>query len=308
MHGQTGRERQARPGKIDLANAFRTVMLMEKIEHVSDTALMIAAFRAIENDREDGLVRDPFAAALAGEKGMAIAHGSSATEWMSFAIGVRSRFMDDLLLGVFDEGKVQTVVNLGAGLDTRPWRMKLPANLRWIEADFPEMLAYKSERLIGSTPGCELQRVAADVTRRDDRERIFRAVGDAPALMMTEGLLMYLPQNAITALATESVSGSGICRWIFDVSALDLMRRAHGDLVQAIESVRAEGHLEARQTVDAVLAEGWRTATFRSYTRESASVAMERIAKLVEAMETPPEQPPPDEPSGVYLLEHQPLN
>jgi hypothetical protein len=35
---------------------------------------------------------------------------------------------------------------------------------------------------------------------------------------------------------------------------------------------------------------------------------MERIAKLVEAMETPPEQPPPDEPSGVYLLEHQPLN
>jgi methyltransferase (TIGR00027 family) len=287
---------------------------MEKIEHVSDTALMVAAFRAIENDREDGLMRDPLAAALAGEKGMAIAHGSSARsastmEWMSVAIGVRSRFMDDLFLGVLQEGKVQTVVNIGAGLDTRPWRMKLPAGLRWIEADFPEMLAYKTERLAGHAPGCELQRIAADVTRPVERERIFRAVGDAPALMMTEGLLMYLPRQAITALATESVSGSGVRRWIFDVSALDLMRRAHGDMVQAIESVRAEDHLDARQTVDAILAEGWNTAVFRSYTRDSASVAMERIAKLVQSMETPPEQPPPDEPSGVWLLEYQqPLN
>jgi methyltransferase (TIGR00027 family) len=279
--------------------------VMEKIEHVSDTALMVAAFRAIENDREDGLMRDPFAAALAGEKGMALAGVASAVEWMSFAIGIRSRFVDDLLFNVFQQGKVHTVVNIGAGLDTRPWRMQLPAGMRWIEVDFPEMLAYKQERLARHAPGCELQRVAADVTRPEERERIFRAVGEAPALMMTEGLLMYLPQNTIRALATESISGSGVRQWIFDVSAFDLMRRAHGGMADALESVRAEGHLDARQTVDAILGEGWNTTIFRSYTRDSASVAMERIAKLVKSMEKPPEPAPVDEPSGVYLLECQ---
>jgi len=33
----------------------------DQIQHVSDTALMVAACRAIETARADGLVRDPFA-------------------------------------------------------------------------------------------------------------------------------------------------------------------------------------------------------------------------------------------------------
>ena len=57
---------------------------MQKIEHVSDTALMVAACRALETERADGLIRDPFAERLAGAKGMRIAHGASALEWMCF--------------------------------------------------------------------------------------------------------------------------------------------------------------------------------------------------------------------------------
>ena len=37
-----------------------------QIENVSDTALMVAACRALETERPDGLVRDPFARRLAG--------------------------------------------------------------------------------------------------------------------------------------------------------------------------------------------------------------------------------------------------
>lgn len=44
-----------------------------KIEHVSDTALMVAACRTIETELEDGQVRDAFAERLAGERGMAFA-------------------------------------------------------------------------------------------------------------------------------------------------------------------------------------------------------------------------------------------
>ncbi|HVW85101.1 MAG TPA: class I SAM-dependent methyltransferase, partial [Bryobacteraceae bacterium] len=136
---------------------------MGKIEHVSDTALMVAACRAMETVRPDGLVRDPFAASLADDKGMAIAKSSSGMEWMSFAIGIRSRFIDDLLTSELERGEIETVLNLGAGLDTRPWRMDLPSGLRWIEADYPDMIAYKRERLGDARPRCALQQIAADL-------------------------------------------------------------------------------------------------------------------------------------------------
>jgi O-methyltransferase involved in polyketide biosynthesis len=36
-----------------------------------------------------------------------------------------------------------TVLNLGAGLDTRPDRMALRSSVNWIEADLPAMIACK---------------------------------------------------------------------------------------------------------------------------------------------------------------------
>jgi O-methyltransferase involved in polyketide biosynthesis len=52
------------------------------------------------------------------------------------------------------------VVNLAAGLDTRPYRMALPSGLQWIEVDLPDLLVYKAEALAAETPVCTLQRVA----------------------------------------------------------------------------------------------------------------------------------------------------
>ena len=63
----------------------------EQIQHVSDTALMVAACRAIETARADGLVRDPFAERLAGPRGEAILHSISGWQVMCFGIGVRTR-------------------------------------------------------------------------------------------------------------------------------------------------------------------------------------------------------------------------
>ena len=58
-----------------------------EIHNVSDTALMVAACRAMETERPDGLVRDPFAARLAGERGMAIARALPMLPMMCFGIG-----------------------------------------------------------------------------------------------------------------------------------------------------------------------------------------------------------------------------
>lgn len=275
---------------------------MQKIEHVSDTALMVAACRALETERPDGLIRDPFAERLAGAKGMRIAHGASALEWMCFGVAIRSRFIDELLSTTLAQREIKTVVNLGAGLDTRPWRLKLHGDLRWMEIDFADMLEYKEELLRSEKPNCRLERLVADLSRESDRRRVFDAVGDKPALMLTEGLLMYLPRQAVGALAAESAAQSGIQQWIFDLSSPELMRRAHGDMMHEIDSVRAEDHLNGREVLDTVAANTWTIAQRRSYIHDAFAIAQERIMKLASSSEGRPDPPAPDDPSGVYFL------
>ena len=275
---------------------------MAKIEHVSDTALMVAACRAFETGRPDGLIRDPFAERLAGEKGMAIARNAAALEWMCFGVGIRSRFIDELLTSALSSGTVRTVLNLGAGLDTRPWRLDLPSDLRWIEVDFNDMLEYKAERLLDEQPRCTLEQMPADLSVASDRERVLGAVGDPPALMITEGLLMYLSRRALAAISSESAAKSHVCWWIFDVSSRELMRRAHGDLIRDIESVRAEDHLTGREILDVALSDGWKMDQFRSYARDAVKMAQNRIIKMAASLERRTRRPPHDDPSGVYLF------
>lgn len=163
------------------------------------------------------LVHDPFAATLAGEKGAALARRSDRPEWMSFGVGLRARFVDDLLTSAVRTLHCQTVLNAGAGLDTRPWRLELPNSLRWIEVDFEDMLRYKAELLCDQRPRCQVEQVPADISLPSDRERIVRMIGERPALIVTEGLLMYLPRAALAALFSDLGRRSEAFWWILDV-------------------------------------------------------------------------------------------
>jgi len=61
---------------------------------------------------------------------------------IGFGLGLRSRCLDDLLLEGLASERIPTVLSVGFGLDTRPWRLELPPELRWIEVDFADMLDY----------------------------------------------------------------------------------------------------------------------------------------------------------------------
>ena len=77
-----------------------------------------------------------------------------------------------------------TVLCLGAGLDTRPYRLALPSALVWIEVDFPATIAYKEEHLQGEVPHCRLERSGVDLAdsgaRRELLARIAERAGRVP--------------------------------------------------------------------------------------------------------------------------------
>jgi methyltransferase (TIGR00027 family) len=276
----------------------------DQIQHVSDTALMVAACRALETARADGLVRDPFAEKLAGPRGDAILHGISGWQLMCFGVGVRTRFLDDLVIETITREGIKVVLSVGAGLDTRPWRLDLPPDLRWIEADFPEMLGYKTRAMAAEEPKCRLERVAADVTSHAEREVLLAAAAGVPTLMITEGLLMYLAGAVVEAFAAEAAR-QGIRRWLLDSNSLDLARMMGWDARGSIEKIRASDHLQGGAVLDVVRSKGWNQLCFRSYSRDAAEVAAERIAAMIRPFVEkgiPVPAAPVEDSSGVYLF------
>lgn len=274
------------------------------ILHVSDTALMVAACRAMETARPDGLVRDPFAEQLAGARGMAIARGLPRLEIMCFGVGIRSRFLDELVMDAITVRKVSTVLSLGSGLDSRPWRLELPEGVRWIEVDFPAMLDYKAAIMAQHQPKCRIKRIAADLNDESERRAMFAGAGGTPALMITEGLLMYLPAETVEALAVEPTQMAGVRYWLMDLTSPDFARRAQIDLLESIQKVRSPNHADGAQIFDILNRNGWTSVRRRNYTTDALEAAMERIRALAQglAASTPMPPPAPDDPSGVYLL------
>jgi methyltransferase (TIGR00027 family) len=276
----------------------------QEIVQVSDTALLVAACRALETERADAFVRDPFAARLAGERGMAIARALPHLEAMSFGIALRGRFMDELIADTIARHGIETVVSLGCGLDARPWRLDLPAGLRWIESDLPGILVYKAGVMASETPRCRLEQLAADLNDASGRRAVYEAAGAAPALLITEGLLMFLPAATIEALAAEISENTGIRHWLSDIITPALVRIANPEAFRTIRSVQAADRLDGLAILDVLARHGWTTAERRSFITD-LSFAAGRIEAMMRARPQdapPPARPPADDPAGVHLF------
>lgn len=195
------------------------------IRNVSDTARWVAVYRAQETERPDALFRDPFARKLAGDRGEQIAKSMPLGRDNSWSMVTRTRIIDDLVLEQV-RGGVDTVINLAAGLDSRPYRMKLPPALRWIEVDLPEILAYKEEILRDDKPVCALERTRLDLADAAARRSLFAALGQKSqkALVMTEGLLIYLTADEVAGLATDLAQPPTFQSWILDVASPGLLK------------------------------------------------------------------------------------
>lgn len=226
------------------------------IADVSDTALWIAAYRARETERAGALFQDPLASRLAGDRGREFARkmtGAEQFEWMTV---VRTVVIDRYLQEAIARG-VDTVVNLGAGLDTRPYRMTLPASLSWVEVDMPKIVALKEDRLSGETPRCRLARIAADLSVDDARRAaLAECVARARrAIVLTEGVLTYLPLEDVAKLADDVHAQAAIESWIVDFSAPFLNRAVRARGVKFKNAPMRDG---ARDPAAFYAAHGWR--------------------------------------------------
>src|SRR5919109_5024040 len=168
------------------------------IRDISDTARWVAVYRARETERPDAAFRDPYARALAGERGDQIAKAMPFAEQNAWSFIARTYLFDKYIARLVQQG-TDLVVNLAAGLDARPYRMELPPSLRWVEVDLPEILDYKEDILRGAKPVCALERVRLDLSNHDARRGLFARLGREATnvLAVSEGLLIYLMRDEV---------------------------------------------------------------------------------------------------------------
>ena len=187
------------------------------ITHVSDTALWVAAFRARETARPDAIFRDHLAARLAGERGEHILESIPHTEAMAFALAIRTVAIDRLVQETIALG-VDTVINIAAGMDTRPYRLALPQHLRWIEIDYPHVLEYKEAQLKDERPNCQLERIPADLADASQRRKLFADLGARTknATIITEGFIAYLKNDDAAAISHDLFGIPSFRYWIQD--------------------------------------------------------------------------------------------
>jgi methyltransferase (TIGR00027 family) len=229
------------------------------IEDVADTALWIAAYRARETARADALFRDPLAARLAGPKGARVAATMTSAEQFYWMTSIRTVIIDELLLEAVARG-AGMVINLGAGLDTRPYRLALPSTLRWVEVDVPKIVAHKDALLRDERPKCDLERVTADLSDAVARRALFARFGDVgqDVVILTEGVLAYLTESEVAALADDLRAQSRFRTWIVDRSARFLTRT-----VRARVQRNAPMRFQPEDWQEFFLAHGWRAAEWR---------------------------------------------
>jgi methyltransferase (TIGR00027 family) len=194
------------------------------ISDVTDTAAWVASYRARETLRSDALFQDPLAKVLAGSWGENIAtqNKTFGAEWY---IIIRTLIIDTLILNAVKSG-VDTIVNLGAGLDTRPYRLDLPKELLWIEVDYPRIIEMKEKKLKGETANCRLERVALDLSLLDQRAQLLDSINSRAQqiLILTEGVLPYLTEQQVSSLAQDLSRQSHVHYWIVDYFAPGMIR------------------------------------------------------------------------------------
>src|SRR4030095_13947489 len=202
------------------------------VRNISDTALLAAVYRARETERADALFRDPFARRLAGERGEQIAKSLAFSEKHAWSWFTRTYLFDQLIDQCLQQG-CDLVVNLAAGLDARPYRLNLPASLKWIEVDLPDITDYKEAILSNEKPSCVLERVRLDLADVEGRRTLFQrlAAESRKALVVCEGLIIYLSAAEVESLAQDLRSIEPFRYWLFDLvspALLQMMKKKMG--------------------------------------------------------------------------------
>lgn len=276
------------------------------IRHISDTALWVAVYRAQESERADAVFRDPYARKLAGDRGMQITAAMPFAQRHAWSYVARTWLVDQIIEREVQQG-ADMVINLAAGLDSRPYRMQLPARLRWVEVDLPDMLNYKQEILAAERPVCAVERVPLDL--RDTvvrRALIERLGGEAKrVLVVSEGLIVYMEADGAAELARDLSAQSSFRFWVTDLTSPALLKMLQKAIGGPLVAAGSPLKFAPQEGPEFFARYGWRVVETCSLLQTAAKLKRLRLGMRLLSLLPDPAGRKPDKPwGGVCVFEN----
>lgn len=139
-------------------------------------------------------------------------------------LALRARVLDDWAREWLAQHPDTIVLHLGCGLDTRVFRINPPADLDWIDVDYPEVIELRRE-LMPERYG-SYRMLAADAS---DPDWLAPIAGGRAVLVISEGLLPYLREADARALVQRVVDRFPRGQWLCDIysrCAVRLLQRS----------------------------------------------------------------------------------
>ncbi|WP_033290880.1 class I SAM-dependent methyltransferase [Amycolatopsis jejuensis] len=183
---------------------------MEKVHFTGEKATMLGTLfgRALDARRADPILGDT----AADEAVRRIDYDFrklGVNENTAVSVAIRARAMDEIAGKWLSEHPDAVVLHLGCGMDTRVFRLDPPPTVAWFDVDYPEVVDLRT-RLYPERDGYTT--IGSSVT---DFEWLDQVPGDRPALIVAEGLTMYLTAESggelVRRLVGKFPSGRLVC-------------------------------------------------------------------------------------------------
>jgi methyltransferase (TIGR00027 family) len=240
--------------------------LQQPLQNISDTAYLVAAYRAMETSRDDSLFKDPYAMELVGQHGMAIVNSLRSGKNSSWFLVARTCILDNWIQKIIQNEKIDTVLNLAAGLDTRAYRLQLPPQLRWFDIDLPDILSHKEKVLQHQKPSCQFKFVKMDLSHKSERSQFFSEVAtdSKKTLIISEGFLMYLNPSTAGALAVELAQYPPFKFWLAELLGPFQLKLINWKWGKQFKSANCQMGFAPLEGADFFIEYGWTPIAFRS--------------------------------------------
>ena len=271
-----------------------------RLANTAETARRVAAMRAVETLEGSGAFADPLAELFAGAEQLELARRFRAKQVnppanMIDAVSLRCLAVDSVIIDAC--GAARQVVCLGAGMDSRPYRLALPL-VDWFEIDVAEICELKESLLANAPPELparvtvrRLERIALDLGA--ELELLEDALASrgwdstAATLFVIEGVCYYLSEPELRSLLRVLPCASGTRAVTTSITQAMIDAHTDADNVARFPYVAPLGALwrsSERDLRRVALELGWRVEAERALRSDEAparSLVVKPPAELV---------------------------
>lgn len=171
-----------------------------KLNPVADTAYYCCGVRMQDAQRARPFCGDAYAKVFMDERGMKIFDKFKKLTLSNVNNITRCLIIDDAVKQRLARHPDLTIISIGAGFDTRPYRLK---GGHWVELDEPQIIDYKNEKLPIGQCANDLTRIAIRFADESLADKLAFLDGTKPVLVIIEGVIMYLDQPAVAKTLSE---------------------------------------------------------------------------------------------------------